>query len=139
MSWRWWWDVMIKAWPLLVALLAAVLVLYTLSLRDDLDKSKRDNGALVEKLDTKDAALVAMKQASDADRQASAAQLEKERKLRGKADAENKALREALDASGCSNKPLPGAALNILRGQAKAAEHADDLHPAASGAAATVR
>ncbi len=137
MSWRW--DVIIKAWPVLVALLAGALVLYTLSLRDDLEKSNRELGSLVEKLDTKDAVLVAMKQASDADRQASAAQLEKERKLRGKADAENKALREALDASGCSNKPLPGAALNILRGQAKAAEHADDLRPAASGAAATVR
>ncbi|WP_273889672.1 hypothetical protein [Serratia marcescens] len=124
---------------MLVALLAGALVLYTLSLRDDLEKSNRELGSLVEKLDTKDAVLVAMKQASDADRQASAAQLEKERKLRGKADAENKALREALDASGCSNKPLPGAALNILRGQAKAAEHADDLRPAASGAAATVR
>ncbi|EPK9178401.1 hypothetical protein [Serratia marcescens] len=137
MSWRW--DVIIKAWPVLVVLLFGVLVAYTLSLRDDLDKSQRDNGALVEKLDTKDAVLVAMKQASDADRQASAAQLETERKLRGKADAENKALRESLDASGCSNKPLPGAALDILRGQAKAAEHADDLRPAASGAAATVR
>ncbi|AWC81183.1 MULTISPECIES: DUF2570 domain-containing protein [Serratia] len=137
MSWRW--DVIIKAWPVLVALLVGALVLYTHSLRDDLEKSNRELGSLVEKLDTKDAALVAMKQASDADRQASAAQLEKERKLRGKADAENKALREALDASGCSNKPLPGAALNILRGQAKAAEHADDLRPAASGAAATVR
>ncbi|BEM64185.1 hypothetical protein SME23J_32120 [Serratia marcescens] len=137
MSWRW--DVIIKSWPVLVVLLFGVLVAYTLSLRDDLDKSQRDNGALVEKLDTKDAVLVAMKQASDADRQASAAQLETERKLRGKADAENKALREALDASGCSNKPLPGAALDILRGQAKAAEHADDLRPAASGAAATVR
>ncbi|MGG9044205.1 hypothetical protein [Serratia marcescens] len=137
MSWRW--DVIIKAWPVLAVLLIGALVLYSDSLRDDLNKSRRDNGALVEKLDTKDAALVAMKQASDADRQASAAQLEKERKLRGKADAENKALREALDASGCSNKPLPGAALNILRGQAKAAEHADDLRPAASGAAATVR
>lgn len=139
MSWRWWWDVIIKAWPLLVALLAAVLVFYSDSLRDDLNKSRRDNGALVEKLNTKDAALVAMKQASDADRQASAAQLEKERKLRGKADAENKALREALDASGCSNKPLPGAALDILRGQAKAAEHPDDIRPTASGAATTVR
>ncbi|HFZ1900061.1 TPA: hypothetical protein ACIJYO_004735 [Serratia marcescens] len=137
MSWRW--DVIIKAWPVLVALLVGALVLYTHSLRDDLEKSNRELGSLVEKLDTKDAALVAMKQASDADRQASAVQLEKERKLRGKADAENKALREALDASGCSNKPLPGAALNILRGQAKAAEHADDLRPAASGAAATVR
>lgn len=137
MSWRW--DVIIKAWPVLAVLLIGALVLYSDSLRDDLNKSRRDNGALVEKLNTKDAALVAMKQASDADRQASAAQLEKERKLRGKADAENKALREALDASGCSNKPLPGAALNILRGQAKAAEHADDLRPAASGAAATVR
>lgn len=137
MSWRW--DVIIKAWPVLVALLVGALVLYTHSLRDDLEKSNRELGSLVEKLDTKDAALVAMKQASDADRQASAAQLEKERKLRGKADAENKALREALDASGCSNKPLPGAALNILRGQAKAAQHADDLRPAASGAAATVR
>ncbi|HGM7018890.1 hypothetical protein [Serratia bockelmannii] len=137
MSWRW--DVIIKAWPVLVALLVGALVLYTHSLRDDLEKSNRELGSLVEKLDTKDAALVAMKQASDADRQASAAQLEKERKLRGKADAENKALREALVASGCSNKPLPGAALNILRGQAKAAEHADDLRPAASGAAATVR
>ncbi|MCW6014910.1 hypothetical protein K1Y38_18995 [Serratia marcescens] len=137
MSWRW--DVIIKTWPVLAVLLIGALVLYSLSLRDDLDKSNRDNGVLVEKLDTKDAALVAMKQASDADRQASAAQLEKERKLRGKADAENKALREALDASGCSNKPLPGAALNILRGQAKAAEHADDLRPAASGAVATVR
>lgn len=137
MSWRW--DVIIKAWPVLVALLVGALVLYTHSLRDDLEKSNRELGSLVEKLDTKDAALVAMKQASDADRQASAAQLEKERKLRGKADAENKALREALDASGCSNKPLPGAALNILRGQAKAAEHADDLRPAASGAVATVR
>lgn len=137
MSWRW--DVIIKAWPVLVALLVGALVLYTHSLRDDLEKSNRELSSLVEKLDTKDAALVAMKQASDADRQASAVQLEKERKLRGKADAENKALREALDASGCSNKPLPGAALNILRGQAKAAEHADDLRPAASGAAATVR
>ncbi len=137
MSWRW--DVIIKAWPVLVALLVGALVLYTHSLRDDLEKSNRELGSLVEKLDTKDAALVAMKQASDADRQASAAQLEKERKLRGKADAENKALREALDASGCSNKPLPGAALDILRGQPKAAEHADDLRPAASGAAATVR
>ncbi|MBN5255557.1 hypothetical protein JY459_20420 [Serratia marcescens] len=137
MSWRW--DVIIKAWPVLAVLLIGALVLYTHSLRDDLDKSNRVNGALVEKLGTKDAALVAMKQASDADRQASAAQLEKERKLRGKADAENKELREALDASGCSNKPLPGAALNILRGQAKAAEHADDLRPAASGAVATVR
>lgn len=137
MSWRW--DVIIKAWPVLAVLLMGALVLYTHSLRDDLDKSNRELGSLVEKLDTKDAALVAMKQASDADRQASAAQLEKERKLRGKADAENKALREALDASGCSNKPLPGAALNILRGQAKTAEHADDLRPAASGAAATVR
>ncbi|MBJ2092849.1 hypothetical protein [Serratia ureilytica] len=124
---------------MLVVLLIGALVLYTLSLRDDLDKSNRVNGALVEKLGTKDAALVAMKQASDADRQASAAQLERERKLRGKADAENKELREALDASGCSNKPLPGAALNILRGQAKAAEHADDLRPAASSAVATVR
>ncbi|HGE8352640.1 TPA: hypothetical protein ACGD69_004038 [Serratia marcescens] len=139
MTKSWWWDVIIKAWPVLVALLVGALVLYTHSLRDDLEKSNRKLGSLVEKLDTKDAALVAMKQASDADRQASAAQLEKERKLRGKADAENKALREALDASGCSNKPLPGAALNILRGQAKAAEHADDLRPAASGAAATVR
>lgn len=137
MSWRW--DVIIKAWPVLAVLLIGALVLYSDSLRDDLNKSRRDNGALVEKLDTKDAALVAMKQASDADRQASTAQLEKERKLRGKADAENKALREALDASGCSNKPLPGVALDILRGQAKAAEHADDLRPAASGAAATVR
>ncbi|HGH4793276.1 TPA: hypothetical protein ACKP12_001762 [Serratia marcescens] len=137
MSWRW--DVIIKAWPVLAVLLIGALVLYTHSLRDDLDKSNRELGALVEKLGTKDAALVALKQASDADRQASTAQLEKERKLRGKADAENKALREALDASGCSNKPLPGAALDILRGQAKAAEHADDLRPAASGAAATVR
>lgn len=137
MSWRW--DVIIKAWPVLAVLLIGALVLYTHSLRDDLNKSNRELSSLVEKLDTKDAALVAMKQASDADRQASAAQLEKERKLRGKADAENKALREALDASGCSNKPLPGAALDILRGQAKAAEHADDLRPAASGAAATVR
>ncbi len=137
MSWRW--DVIIKAWPVLAVLLIGALVLYTHSLRDDLEKSNRELSSLVEKLDTKDAALVAMKQASDADRQASAVQLEKERKLRGKADAENKALREALDASGCSNKPLPGAALNILRGQAKAAEHADDLRPAASGAAATVR
>lgn len=137
MSWRW--DVIIKAWPVLAVLLIGALVLYSDSLRDDLNKSRRDNGALVEKLNTKDAALVAMKQASDTDRQASTAQLEKERKLRGKADAENKALREALDASGCSNKPLPGAALNILRGQAKAAEHTDDLRPAASGAAATVR
>lgn len=137
MSWRW--DVIIKAWPVLAVLLIGALVLYSDSLRDDLNKSRKDNGALVEKLNTKDVALVAMKQASDADRQASAAQLEKERKLRGKADAENKALREALDASGCSNKPLPGAALDILRGQPKAAEHADDLRPAASGAAATVR
>lgn len=137
MSWRW--DVIIKAWPVLVALLVGALMLYTHSLRDDLEKSNRELGSLVEKLDTKDAALVAMKQASDADRQVSTAQLEKERKLRGKADAENKALREALDASGCSNKPLPGAALDILRGQPKAAEHADDLRPAASGAAATVR
>ncbi|EON2012297.1 hypothetical protein ACNGYR_002121 [Serratia marcescens] len=139
MSGRWWWDVVIKAWPLLAVLLIGALVLYSHSLRDDLDKSNRVNGALVEKLGTKDAALVAMKQASDADRQASNAQLEKERKMRGKADAENKALREALDASGCSNKPLPGAALDILRGQAKAAEHSDDIRPAASGAAATVR
>lgn len=137
MSWRW--DVIIKAWPVLAVLLIGALVLYTHSLRDDLEKSNRELGSLVEKLDTKDAALVAMKQASDADRQASTAQLEKERELRGKADAENKALREALDASGCSNKPLPSAALDILRGQAKAAEHPDDLRPAASGAAATVR
>ncbi|HGH4750890.1 TPA: hypothetical protein ACJIXE_004825 [Serratia marcescens] len=137
MSWRW--DVIIKAWPVLAVLLIGALVLYTHSLRDDLEKSNRELGSLVEKLDTKDAALVAMKQASDADRQASTAQLEKERELRGKADAENKALREALDASGCSNKPLPNAALDILRGQAKAAEHPDDLRPAASGAAATVR
>lgn len=136
---RWWWELIIKAWPLLVVLSIGTLLYRADSLSNALEQSRKANSELVGKLDTKDKAILALQDNANAERVLTDAQLAKERQLKGKLDAENKALREILDASDCSHQPLPGAALDILRGQASATGHANDLRPTASGATAAVR
>lgn len=114
MNWRWWWELIIKSLPLLMMLSIGVLVFRAHSLSNALDQSKKDNVALVGKLYTKDKAISALQENAVAERALTDAQLAMERQLKGKLDAENKALRDILDANDCSHQPLPGAALDIL-------------------------
>lgn len=139
MNVRWWWELIIKSWPLLVVLTVGVLMFRAHSLSNALELSRKANSDLVGQLSTKDKAILALQDNATAERALTDAQLAKERQLKGKLDAENKALREILDASDCSHQPLPGAALDILRGQAGTTGHANDLRPTASSAAAAVR
>jgi len=137
------WALIKNYWPLGLIVAAFLLVFGMASrielLKADLAGVNKDNSELVKKLGSKDATITSLQNSASADRLATNAQLAKEQQMRGKADAENKALREILDASDCSHQPLPGAALDILRGQASGTGHTDDLRPTASGAAATVR
>lgn len=139
MNMRWWWELIIKAWPLLVVLSIGTLLYRADSLSNALEQSRKANSELVGKLGTKDEVISALQDNAAAERALTVAQLAKERELKGKLDAENKALREILDASDCSHESLPGAALDILRGKPNTTGHTDDLRPTASGAAAAVR
>lgn len=115
MSWRWWWELIIKLWPLLVVLFIGALMFRSHSLSNALEQSRQANSELVGKLSTKDKAISALQDNAAAERALTDAQLAKERQLKGKLDAENKALREILDSSDCGHQPLPSAALDILR------------------------
>lgn len=119
MTWGLLWKLIKDYWPLVLIVVAFLLVFGMASrielLKADLAGVNKDNGELVEKLGNKDAVITSLQNSATADRQATDEQLAKERQMRGKADAENKALREILDASDCSHQPLPGAALDILR------------------------
>lgn len=113
------WKLAKGYWPLLL-IIAAFLLVYMMAsrievLKADLAGVNKDNGELVEKLRSKDSAITSLQNSAATDRLATNAQLEQERKMRGKADAENEALRKILDASNCSYQPLPGAAIDILR------------------------
>jgi Sec-independent protein translocase protein TatA len=119
MSWGLLWK-LIKGYCPLLLIVAAFLLVFGMAsrievLKADLAGANKDNSELVKKLGSKDATITSLQNSAATDRLATNAQLEKERQMRGKADAENEALRKILDASDCSNKPLPGAAIDILR------------------------
>lgn len=113
------WALVKNYWPLVLIVAVFLLVFGMASrieiLKADMASVNKDNSELMTKLGSKDATIASLKNSAAADRQVTDAQLAKERQMRGKADAENKALREILDASDCSHQPLPGAALDILR------------------------
>ncbi|NYA43131.1 hypothetical protein HZI31_07420 [Serratia fonticola] len=77
-----------------------------------LSKANKDlNDAVADRDET----ISALKGSIDADRRATEEQLRIEQEKRGKADAENRTLRKALEHSDAGNQPLPDDVVRILR------------------------